>query len=46
MEESLHKAKEQMEAANWELALSVKRANQLALEAEAANRPRASSSPT
>jgi len=37
MEESLHKAKEQMEAANWELALAVKRANQLALEADAAN---------
>ncbi|HZL63825.1 MAG TPA: response regulator [Thermoleophilia bacterium] len=36
-EESLHKAKEQMEAANWELALAAKRANQLALEADAAN---------
>jgi PAS domain S-box-containing protein len=36
-EESLRQAKEQMEAANWELALAVKRANQLALEADAAN---------
>ena len=37
MEESLHRAKEQMEAANWELALTAKRANQLALEAASAN---------
>jgi two-component system sensor histidine kinase/response regulator len=36
-EESLHRAKEQMEAANWELALTARRANQLALEAESAN---------
>ena len=37
MEESLHRAKEQMEAANWELALTAQRANQLALEAASAN---------
>ena len=46
MEESLRMAKEQTEAANRELELAAHRANQLALEAEAANRPRASSSPT
>ena len=38
MEESLFKAKEQTEAANRELELTARRANQLALEAEAANR--------
>ena len=37
MEESLHRAKEQTEAANRELELAARRANQLALEAESAN---------
>ena len=36
-EDSLHRAKEQMEAANWELAVAARRANQLALEAESAS---------
>ena len=34
MEESLHQAKEETEAANRELELAARRANQLALEAE------------
>src|SRR5450756_1043413 len=37
MEESLHRAKEQTEAANRELELAARRANQLALVAESAN---------
>src|SRR5450756_584819 len=37
MEESLHQAKEETEAANRELELAARRANQLALEAESAN---------
>jgi PAS domain S-box-containing protein len=37
MEESLHRAKEQTEAANRELELTARRANRLALEAESAN---------
>ena len=45
-EDELRRTKELTDAANRQLESAIARANQLAVEAESANRPRASSSPT